>query len=260
MTKVGIITDIHIDGPDDEKTLGLAKFIENLDADYLIISGDLISKNQKSFDVLFSTIRNANPYLKVFFVKGNHDYWIYDQFDKDSLSVIISRQEEVFKKYPNVHYLENNMFEDEDMEIYGYDGWYLHSNPPTKDKDLMPMQAGLGELTPFQYLQRKEQQAVQYIFDELEKRKDSKKTKIVVTHFNPFPQGEKAHLYENMCGNDRIFNLIIDEGVDYMIFGHSHHAIEKKVKGCTIINVGADYDQAPTETSFSKILKIEKKK
>lgn len=256
MTKIGIITDIHI-GEDLNKQKDLSLFIEKLDADFLVISGDLVRANIEELNVLFKIIKEANPFLKIFVVFGNHDVW--DEKNKfRSLTELLSERDSICKKW-GVHYLEENMFEDDDVEIYGYDGWYLYSNPKTNDKDLMPRTAGLGELTPFQYMQRKEQGAVQYIFDELEKRKKSKKTKIVVTHFNPFPQGEESHLYEHMCGNERIFNLIIDEGINFFIFGHSHHAIEYKKKKCHVINVGADYNKAPSSTEFSKILEIKKK-
>lgn len=162
----------------------------------------------------------------------------------DSLQGLLNDRDELCKKY-DIHYLQNNHYEDDTLQIFGYDGWYLLANPNTNDHLHMPQKSGMGELTSSQLMQRREQKAAEYIFNNI----NPEKQVIVMTHFNPFSTNDKYGSYESMQGNHRIYELLLEEGLDYFIFGHSHQKeleyVKSKDKTCTVFNVGARYEESP---------------
>lgn len=244
--KITVITDIHINKTDSEKLESFKSFIKELKADLLLISGDISSSSQEEFELAFRSIREINPTIQVAIVKGNHDFWMEGNSHR-SIAEIEAFHDEVLKKY-NIHYLQNNKLELDSCVIYGFDGWYRFSHPGTKDEDYMPLNSGFGELTPFQYLQRNELKAVDYILDSIEKET---KKKILLTHFNLIAN----QLYEKMSGNVRLLD-ILSPHFDIMIYGHSHQLLDTTHNGCRIINVGADYKEAPSLEKYSITLEI----
>ena len=250
--KIGMITDIHLKTGDEEaeqKDKDFKQFLSTLRVDILLVTGDVNSNRFSEFEKFYRMVRESDPYLTVCAVRGNHEAWCIDM-PFSNLVEIENKQMEVFKKY-NIHYLEHNKYENEKIIIYGFDGWYKHTNTGTNDKDMMPNNSGMGELTPFQHKQRNEVKALDYIFDELEKDKESTKKKLVATHFNLIPNVG----YEHMSGNDRYLDLITPE-VDYLVFGHTHRVVDEVVNNCRVINVGADYDQSPRLDMFYEEIEL----
>jgi predicted phosphodiesterase len=238
MSKITVITDIHI-GFTPEKIKSFKKFLKTLSSDYLIICGDIATSNLKEIELAFEAIHNENlkrdNQFKTLCVFGNHDFWDGNRLFK-SLRDVTQEHKRLCGKY-NVHHLENNKYESEEFIIYGFDGWYQLSNPPSNDKNWMSLEY-IGELSPFHYLQRKEQKAVGYILDDIE---NSNKTKIVVTHFNY----RSDPGYSGMSGNERIGEMLIEKA-DYYFFGHTHQPFSENINGCEVLNVGADYKDMPS--------------
>jgi predicted phosphodiesterase len=248
--KIGIITDIHISHYPEKKD-EFKKFLEDLRVDMLIIAGDIVSSEQSDMELCLKMIRENDPFLKVLLVRGNHCFWNPDR-PFDSVFELDLFHKELFKKY-DIHYLQQNKFEDENLIIYGFDGWYRFSETGTNDITMMPTTSGMGELTPFQYLQREERDAVDYIVKDLEEN-PSKKTKIVVTHFNVICEDLA---YEKMSGNPRYVDILCPD-IDYLFFGHTHQEYSATHHGCEVINVGADYDKAPKHNQYYKELVLDK--
>ncbi|WP_096199890.1 metallophosphoesterase [Bacillus sp. FJAT-45350] len=68
------ISDLHnkVFGVNNEK---LINTVENLDADIIVITGDLIDRSTDDFKHVFSLIENITTInQKVFFVSGNHEW------------------------------------------------------------------------------------------------------------------------------------------------------------------------------------------
>lgn len=245
---IGIITDIHINSFDQPKTWAFEEFVRSLNIDLLIICGDIATASQDEIEQAFKSIRKEKPKLKVACVLGNHDYWVEDN-SHTSIFDIKEFHQELFQKY-DVHYLQQNKLELDNVTIYGFDGWYTTSNTGTKDPMRMPMSSGMGELTPHLFMQREEINSVDYILKDIESN-PTNKTKILVTHFNLIQNKG----FERMSGNVRLLKFFTSD-FDYIFFGHSHQQVDQVIGKSRIINVGADYDKAPSLQLFYKEIKI----
>jgi predicted phosphodiesterase len=158
------------------------------------------------------------------------------------------------EKY-NIHYLEHNKFENDDLVVYGFGGWYKYTDPNTNDFSMMPQQ-NIGGATATQWLQKKEIDAVNYILDDIDNT-DEGKVKIIATHFNFIVEDQS---YERMSGNTH-YGEILTPLCDYYFFGHTHQEYDKMHDNCRVINIGADYHHSPNldYKRFWKTFKITRK-
>ena len=103
------LSDLH---GKNYKGRGVTK-LSTLNPDIIVITGDLIDKNDKSLDVTEEFIRRIINISKVYFVSGNHET-LSDQYpallqilDKYDVTVLENNKQEIFIK-------------DESITIYGY--------------------------------------------------------------------------------------------------------------------------------------------
>jgi len=241
--KITVVTDLHI-GVTPKKIIKFGKFIDELDTDILLITGDINTNKQREIEEAFVAIRQHKPYMKVLVVFGNHDVW---DSGFDSMVQIKDHHEMLCNKY-NIHYLHNNKYEDDTVVIWGFDGWYRMANPGTNDEHWMPLNSGTGALTSIQYMWRREGKALDYILNDLEKDEyiNTSKTKIVATHFNVTV--DDFSQYENMSGNLNI-PMLLCKDIDYLFYGHTHEAKVEEIDECKLINVGANYCSSPNKNN-----------
>lgn len=236
--KIGIVSDLHIN---KEKISEFEKFLSSLTCDILLIAGDIASSKQDEIELAFKSINKIIPHIKTLIVFGNHDYYSSDHFT--NVRELTLKRNDLCSKY-NIHYLQNNKFETNTISIYGFDGWYKYLyNLGTIDQDMMPINSGEGELTPFQHLQKEERIAVDYILKNL----DQNQTNIVLTHFNLVANPG----YERMSGNSSLFEILTPE-IDFLVYGHTHKEEDIFVNECRIINPGADYKELPSLNKYYK--------
>lgn len=107
--KLQIISDLHIDiaGTIDVKPA----------ADYLVIAGDFGNGTKYVKKIL---ARWCRQWEKIFFVLGNHDYYLNGDILNQELDLRLWLQ-----KYPNCVWLDNDVYEDEDhgKMIFGGTMW-----------------------------------------------------------------------------------------------------------------------------------------
>lgn len=226
-----LFTDPHF-GQDHKTNLIHLSVLKQLDCslfDIVIVSGDWGSKSLEDVRVAFKSFREAFPNFVILGVLGNHDLW-------DEKLKAIQAKFEIIKKYAEefqIHLLENNPYETDEVTFLGFNGWYYHSHPNTKDA--MFMSQDVGGMPVDNYLRNLADQALNNIIDY---PKDKNKTIVTVTHFPCLKEVMDRPL---LNGNPHHGEALV-EFSDLIIFGHTHQIFDKVVRGCRVINVGADYN------------------
>jgi predicted phosphodiesterase len=239
--KIALVTDTHYGHSNrthkvHEKFLKkLAKSCVEEKVDVLIHAGDWISVNQHQLPRTFKMFREAMGDIPILGVLGNHDHWDYDywgvpakkrRFAKHpagmSLPRMMAQHKEWAEEY-NIQLLENNPYRhdeqgEDDVVIYGFNGWYNQTPPNTNDPGQM---AKMYETCPAHvYLANKASKDLNWVLSEVElvECENEKVKKICVTHFPPY---SKQARYLGFCANPKYLNFIADK-FDVLLVGHSH--------------------------------------
>lgn len=236
--KAIITTDTHFsDTPHTVTVLSafakeLAKQIKANDCKVLINCGDWISNDQRQLEQVFKLFRDHIS-IPIVTVLGNHSWWVTgsDRF-KVTVPQLIKFHATLFERF-NIHYLEDSNFILDDVIFCGFDGWYCHYDPPSRDKSYMPPVVD-GDPT-HQWMQRRAMQSLGRVLDT---DLSTYRKKVCVTHFTP-PIGNSA--WEEMSASPRLTNLI-SEKFDFFFVGHSHKEFDEMADNCRVINVGSDYN------------------
>lgn len=197
--------------------------------DVVVVSGDWGITTLDHVRGAFKAFRRAFPNKPIVGVLGNHDLWdkktkaIQHKFDMI----------EKFAKESDIHLLENNPLEKDGVVILGFDGWYHHPHPDTRDSDFMVQ--WVDGIQVDQYLKNKADKAIYAIMDY---PKDDKKV-VVVTHF---PCIEEAMDNPTWNGNPKHGEVLL-EFSDLIIFGHTHQAVDLTIGKSRVVNVGSDYNK-----------------
>ncbi len=115
------ISDLHV-GPvvDNAYLRGVLRSLEDLAADYLVITGDLMSSRRaESIDLVIDTLRDSPVVdLPAFAILGNHDY--SDSFRNEAVAdELVARVRNV-----GVTVLRNESIEIDGLQIAGCDDWW----------------------------------------------------------------------------------------------------------------------------------------
>ncbi len=240
--RIALTSDLHAGFT--EKTGSIHEIFFNKlneeDWDILIIAGDLGSTkiaHVKSISKRIQRLINK----PVLVVRGNHDLW-----DKSKYNVreTLKLTEQIFKDN-GIHLLSNNPFKLNNLHILGWDGWYQHLYPPTRDEDYIAPYTN-GKLT-FRFLQEEAERTFQKILDKTKEIRTIDNQKIIcVTHMPCFYH---PTVYGDHSANQRYINYL--EGFcDILCFGHTHVQVDDTQFGIRILNAGSDYDE-PAYTIFN---------
>lgn len=186
--------------------------------DLVILAGDTswamrFDEAQENLDEI-----NSLPGKKII-VKGNHDYWW------QSLS-------KMRKAYPDLIFLQNNHYGDENYLVFGTRGWIL----PTA-KDFSPEDQKVFE---------REKNRLKLSLDS-QKEDTGDRQRILVMHYPPVDDSGQE---------TEITGIIDDYQIDHMIYGHLHgpesfkNIYEGEKKQTSYHLVSADY----LEFQLKKIL------
>lgn len=194
--------------------------------DIVVVSGDWGIVTLDNVRKSFRAFRVAFPTKKIVGVLGNHDYW-----DKETKSM--SAKVEQIKKFAqesDIHLLENNPYEIDNIVFLGFNGWYHHPHPSTRDSDYMSQYVD-GQ-TVDNYLRNLADKAVTNMMDY------PKENKVIVsvTHF---PCIEEAMDVPEWNGNPRHGEVLL-EFSDLIAFGHTHQPYDQVIDGVRVLNVGSD--------------------
>ena len=247
------MSDIHINDPAKNSVKIWRKYFQKKllkeDFDIIVIAGDIASHKQKDLNTFFHLLRQFFPTIKVFWVKGNHDFydkksWLHGSFSQElrahkprtrewTYQKMLQYHKELSKKYNLIHL--DGTFEElnKNIVLFGFDGWYGYT-PNTNDELMIP-----DELKDHSLLRNKAHNDLNNILLQIDQYyKDEKIIKICLTHFPPYtfqPQ------YRHMIANENYLKFIAEE-FDFLLLGHSHRDEDWYFKNCHIINTGCDYN------------------
>lgn len=180
--------------------------------DVVIIAGD-ISWAMKYTEAIENLDEiNTLPGKKIL-LRGNHDFWW------QSLS-------KMQKEYPQMFFLQNNCYEDDQYLVFGTRGWDLPGSNDFTESD--------------KKIYEREKLRLQLSFDfaDSEAEKQEEKTRIVAMHYPPVIENQKQ---------SEITSLMEQNDIKHMVYGHLHGAesfknvFEGNYNGTNYHLVSADY-------------------
>ncbi len=203
----------------------------------LALCGDIGNPHQRIYKDFLE--KQAGQYEHVFLVAGNHEFWDFDK--KKTMADIKCQINDVVSGLPNVHYLDDSVFQLSDSwTIIGSTLWSnvkvpLANNYSRIGDDLF-IRSGKGHLFDPIISNQLHEKSVDFLTKELERNRDKKV--VVLTHHLPSPKlivdRYRTEKY-NWCHDRFATDLehLIQLPVRYWICGHSHCVTEIKINGVT---------------------------
>jgi predicted phosphodiesterase len=119
---VRVVSDVHFEFHRDGTFVELFKSLPKVD--YLVLAGDMCTvKTLSSFRVFLNEITPL--YRKVIYVLGNHEYYTCEI----ETPKVVDYYRAQLKDIPNLVLLENQVFEDEHVRIFGTTLWSQVQGP-----------------------------------------------------------------------------------------------------------------------------------
>jgi len=197
--------------------------------DLVLHAGDWGTCDLHDVDIAMDMYRRQLRKVQTVTVFGNHDYWQTGGSInyKSVVEMGIALRDTAAKyhidyPFPHSHQLHPN------INIYGFDGWYAHDDPPTKDIRFMPRDF---EGKPMHIGMRGRAQ---------------REFNYMLTNPTPFAVGKPKLLLTHFPMADNPFSAparwmdFVAPEFDYLVVGHSHRPADYTVGKCRVINPGSD--------------------
>ena len=205
--------------------------------DYLFLAGDIGKINTPNFKDFFDYC--SSNWKKVFYVLGNHEYY----HSHTTLVKLKKEYKNFFENYTNIHLLDNDVYELDEIVIIGSTLWsYTTSTLNLNDFSKIKTYDEINNRTngiSTEFYNNLHFDCINFINTQIEKYKDKKV--IVMTHYPP-SQKETSHpKYNNQLQylKDYFASNCIDDVSDEhtivaWLYGHTHYSNsinhQKKVK------------------------------
>lgn len=259
--KLAVFNDPHR-GFSTKTSLLQDKVFESIDqstVDAVLVVGDWGTTKTDHVRGAFKAFRKAFPDKPIMGVLGNHDFW-----DPHGSIVGIQNLIARYASESNIHLLELNPLEIGNVLFMGFNGWFAHTDPqqepkeedmylmgePRRGKRIRPFVDGVK--TDF-YFRKKAEEGLEFI---LKQDPKGKKT-VVASHFPCVLETMGNQV--NHCGNPEHGKKLIDKGIDYLFFGHTHEYVDLTINKTRIVNVGSGYQEVGLgvkEFFFYKVIEI----
>lgn len=227
MALIAYISDLHLDDIPREEALRRIELLNEVEADYLVMAGDVCSN--RIVKTLFDQIK---PNVKkIIMVRGNHEYYNnYIGYEVDYPEHVVMLDSETPKYFDDVRFIGDTLWTDIDeyvktkIQSVMNDYHYIYQNlKQTKliDPDF------INDL----HFQQKEN-----IKKLLQLPNGGRKT-VVVTHHSPSFEGVVMKYLGNMINSafhSDFINEVSDMDISYWIHGHCHDRIEYDVNGIKV--------------------------
>ena len=141
--KILQISDFHSRKFDDGNAELICK-IGEVNPNIIVLTGDMVTGNEKKFAVFFNLVEELSKKYKLYFVPGNHELVLSEEFKQEFL--------DCFKKN-GVTFLDNEKIElfmnDESINLYGL--WYDKKFYTKQELPFEVIENSLGDLDSFKY-------------------------------------------------------------------------------------------------------------
>ena len=224
----------------------------------LVLAGDIGVGNQAIKYV--KGMSERYPDLPIIYVAGNHDYY------KTDLLKMLPKFRVAFADCPNVHFLENDIIEIDDVVFIGSTLWagfnfiemnlIIEQSVSRSISDFHRIRVGDAKLT-CQDMIKRHYESVIFINNSLIKFKDRKT--VVITHFIPMPWQHRGIAFDNVSyyfQND-LKEIIERNGPLVWMYGHTHDNRDEMVHSTRIISNQRGYPGEYMITPFQEDLIIE---
>jgi predicted phosphohydrolase len=206
-------------------------------APYLLLPGDIGYPETMIYQDFINQC--SNKFEKVFYTSGNHEYYKNKKSDVRSIKEIDSIINNICNKYPNVHYLQNDHYDFDDLRIAGTTLW---SN--VQKNDIM--------INDYSNIYKEYKQLIT-VTDTLEMHNESKKyleslietspkPVLIMTHHLPsyemiLPMFKSSPYNSHFASN---LEYLFKKPVISWVCGHSHGFNKKIINGipCTMNSIG----------------------
>jgi Icc-related predicted phosphoesterase len=231
------------------------------DADVLVCAGDITTKGiVPSIQWIAETVSSRTP---VIFVAGNHEFW------GSSVREAVADGRDYAGRFPNIHFLENEVVEVNDARFLGCTLWTdfrLGGRDPALAMDeAAKMMRDYKRIKyakqPYQKYKpihsfRQHQESRRFLTTELANSGD--KATVVVTHHAPsirsIPSGDRGDPMMSAYASS-LEPLILDTQPDVWIHGHVHKRNDYRIGNTMILSNPRGY---PSEnTGFDPGLVVE---
>lgn len=237
--KLILTSDLHIGITSSKQIDRMFGEIAELKPDILVNAGDYCgaSMGWKSVRQITQITRAHLPTIPIVSVLGNHDYWCASGTARPRLIAFqsnLARIGQVFDEH-KIHWLDRDGIydvPDTDIQVLGDSGWYANSNPPTNDRNYLPV--GIEGDTN-SYLASK---AYARASTQLASLRPGS-TRIWASHFPVYKLGaDYKGDFETYSWSAQLGQVLTSEyNVSYILEGHSHYRRE----GPLVWNCGSDY-------------------
>jgi Icc-related predicted phosphoesterase len=229
--KIQIVSDIHLE-------FDPYYDIAPTDADVLVIAGDVCEVgNIELFESFFSDI--SDKFQHIFYVLGNHEYYNSEYFDTQT------KAKEILDPFPNVHVLDNSVFELDDILFIGTTLWTdFNAGSP------IAMQEANHNMMDFRIIRHGENQLTVDDIKAVNKNcrtfllgsVQTDRKVVIITH----------HLPDMVCVNDKwkqphtmqlnyafantgLLDSILNQNPVLWIFGHTHDKVDMVVQNTRLV-------------------------
>lgn len=242
--KICLINDTHRGMSNNTDKIHAKFFVEvaRQDFDVLIHAGDAISAGQRRLKRAWEQLREAAGDRPVLAVRGNHDYWQDEHWDKSkwrNFYDLLSSHQALADNY-NITLLDEDFgtYETDEILIGGFTTWYKESNPATNDGRWMDALTPAGEWVG-DFLRNREYRQLGTLHGQL--MWAAGKVRIAVSHM-PIFGTEIDQKYTSRYSNQ----LALKSNCEHYICGHSHRRYEGTEEfggGVKVWQTGSDYDK-----------------
>ena len=252
--KVDYISDLHVDFYFEKEEITIEEFkatklyeiFKDKEGEVLVIAGDIGHYNKQNLFIL-KAIKEFFNYKKIFFVLGNHDYYLLnnlmiEKYNSNSINRI-NDMKNLCDEEKDIHLLTGNIIEYKGIKFGGtgmwYDGVYLQrlNLRMTKEKvneiweDKMRDAGSIYGIQNYKTLFQIEIENLRNCYE---------KSDILITHVNPSINPSHTHRKYILNELNGFYSFDGDYYLEntkakYWIFGHTHKNIEYDVYNTKVI-------------------------
>jgi predicted phosphodiesterase len=215
--------------------------IQSQKPDLYLVAGDIGTASFNHFKAAIKMMRESLE-CPIVICRGNHDLW--DKYM--TLGEIYEASAVVLKDYNVIDINVANVYEQDKLMLFGWEGWYGQPVIYTNDMNWIRLKRGDGSYDYqrcHEYLQKTAYNNFGNMLQHLEEQKDRKdKIKMIMTHMPIFTHNPSD--FENIeHDGPHEYWQFLHELTDYFLYGHTHQKCDRIVNGIHCLNSGSDYDK-----------------